>query len=367
MKNNMLKIIAVTLIILAAFAIVLNSQNQQNDKIKIGAIFMLSGVGSNWGENSQKGSDMAVEDINKAGGINGKMLEIIYEDNSGDSPTEAVKSLEKLMSDGIKIILGPNWSPSGNAVAPIACDNKIIMISPSLGVADFNEKCDYLFNLWPHDDVLSRRLGGYLYEKGHRKAAVLGSLQAWENVQANAVKKGFENAGGSVVSFQLTQNDEKDFRAEALKIKESSPDAVVFTNYAYEHLAAKRLREIGVNVIFFSVLMDDDRIKGAEGAFENAIVITSFTPSEMFVERFADKHKTQPDIGSDTSYDAVMLIGKAMEETNTTDTESIKNYLNSLKTYEGISGSLVFDGKGGVMKEPRFMTVKNNTLVDLPE
>jgi len=363
--STIITTISLIAIILLTACSGITTQAVHNEPIKIGAVLMLTGVGSNWGDNSQKGAELAVKEINSNDGINGKLIEIVYEDNQGDNPAVAVTALHKLNAQDIKIVLGPNWSPSGNAVAPMACDEGILMISPSLGVADFNEKCDYLFNLWPHDDALSTKLGGYLFEKGHRKIAILGSQQVWEETQAKAVKKGFETAGGKVVSLQLPQSGQQDFRTEALKIKAANPDAVVLTAYSFEHLAAKQLKEIGVTAPFYSILIDDDRIKGAEGTLENTIVITSFTPNKEFVDKFVATHHEQPDIGSDTSYDSVMLIANAMRETNSYDPTILKDYLNALKSYSGASGNLEFDGKGGVTKQARFMMVKNSTLTPL--
>lgn len=367
MKLNRVYAASILLLFIAACAMQTNiapAAVAQNETIKIGAIFMLTGVGSNWGTNSQQGIELAIKEINGDGGIDGKFLEVIYEDNQGDNPAAAVTALQKLSAQDVQIVLGPNWSPSGIATAPIACDEKILMISPSLGVADFNEKCDYLFNLWPHDELLSESLGKYLYAQGYRKIAILGSGQVWEETQALAVRKEFESSGGQVVAFQLPQAGEQDFRTDALKIKESDPEAVV-VQYSFQHLAAKQLRQIGVIAPFYAVLTDDERIKGAEGALEETVVITSFTPTREFVDKFAAEYNAQPDIGSDTSYDAVMLLAKAMKETHSTDPTTLKDYINGLKDYEGVSGKLTFDGKGGVAKPQKMMMIKNNKLSPL--
>jgi len=125
------------------------------------------------------------------------------------------------------------------------------------------------------------------------------------------------------------------------------------------------MKDIGVNAQFFSVLMDDERIKGSDGAFEGTIAITSFTPTEKFITKFKQKYNEEADMGSDTAYDAAMLLAKAMKGTGSTDVDILKDYLNDLETYDGASGHLTFDGKGGVTKTPSFKIVKNGKLVDL--
>jgi len=337
----------------------------EENTVRIGAIFMLSDFAAEWGEQSQMGADLAVKRINENGGINGKTLEIVYEDNQADDSMTTMTVFRRLRSMGIRIFLGPNWSQSGKAIAPIVCDDDAMMISPSLGVADFNEECDRTFNLWPHDKELSKKLGGELYDQGFRRLAIMGSLQIWENEQAAAVKEGFEGAGGEVVAYEILQMGQRDLRGEVLKVAEAEPDAVVFTNAGTDHITAIRLRELGVPAKFFSVLLDNDRVKAANGAFEETVIISSFTPNDDFRKAFVAEYGEQPDIGSDTTYDAVMLLARAMEETGSEDPEVVSAYINKLDRLKGVSGVMEFDGKGGVNKAPRYMVVRDGMIQPL--
>lgn len=358
-------VIAVITVIIIALFRVFYLTSKTHKPIKIGAIFMLSGTGSNWGLNSQRGVDLAIEQINSEGGINNRKLEIVYEDNQGDDARVAVSAFFRLFKNNIKIILGPNWSPSGLALAPLACDKQVLMISPTLGMAGFNEECDYLFNVWPHDSLLSEELAKLVYHEGYRKIAILGSQQTWEQEQAFIIKEMFENLGGEVVSFHLPSKEEREFSNEVRNIKQIGPEAVVLTlGTASSGLAAKNLYKAGVRVPFYAVLITDQSIQDAEGGLEGTVVITSFTPNQEFTDLFVSKYGEQPDIGSDTSYDAIKLIAQAIEETGSTDPTVVKDYINSLEKYEGVSGSLIFDGKGGVTKPFRFTVVKANKIAN---
>ncbi|MEK6960860.1 MAG: ABC transporter substrate-binding protein [Nanoarchaeota archaeon] len=192
------------------------SPANQKEPITIGAVLILTGTGSNWGQNSRQGADLAVKELNAEGGVLGRQLKMDYEDNPNDYPASAVTALNSLTAKDVKIVIGTTWSTSGLAVAPIACDERILMISPTLGMADFNERCDYLQNIWPHDATLSAELGRHIYNKGHRRLAILGSQQNWEEEQARAVMKGFEEAGGKTVAFELPAGDSQDFKTELL-------------------------------------------------------------------------------------------------------------------------------------------------------
>ena len=333
------------------------------EPIKIGGILMMSGKHATWGVNAERGASMAIADINAKGGVLGRPLKLIVEDNQGDNAKIAVTSLHKLNSEGVKFVLGPNWSPSGLSVAPVACEAGVVMISPSLGVAGFNEECDYIFNVWPHDDSLSTLVGKHAVSLGYTKIAVLGSQQVWEEAQARAVKEGVVAAGGDVL-LEIAQEGERDFEAEATKIKAFGPDAVVLTSYSNIDIAAKRVRELGVEAPFFSVTLDQDLVSRAPKAFEGAVIATSFTPSAAHVAKYVAKYNEEPDIGgADTGYDAVMLLAEAMKATKSTDPAKVKDYLNGLETYDGVSGHLTFDGKGAVTKPPVFKVVKDGKIV----
>jgi branched-chain amino acid transport system substrate-binding protein len=339
----------------------------EEEKTKIGAILMLTGpVGTSWGEYSLKGIELAIKEVNAKGGIDGKKLELVVEDNRGDNPKVAISAFHKLVSeDKVTVIIGPNWSPSGLALAPLVDDKKVVMVSPSLGVADFNEHSDYIFNLWPHDVSITDELAKHVYNEGHRRVAVLGSLQVWEMQQAERFKKTFEKIGGEVVSFQLPNPEDRELRAEAAKIKASDAEAVVFTNMGKEGLSAKRIRESGVDIPFFSILLDDEQLRAAEGALEGAIVVTSFTPTKRFVEKFRQEYGEEPLTTSDTAYDSVMLIAKAMKATGSTDAEKIQDHINSLKTFSGASGHFVFDEKGGVNKPFALKQVRDGVVIEI--
>lgn len=332
----------------------------QTETIDIGAIFMLTGVGSYQGVQSLNGARMAIEEINSEGGINGTMLNLIPEDNKGDDAPQAITALNKLLSSKVKVILGPNWATSSSAVAPIACSEGALMFASS-GNSDFNEMCDSLFTLFPHNEIESRKLGQYIYDQGFRRLAILGSAQSWEEAQARYVREGFENAGGKVVVYELPPKDDSDFMTSALKISEADPDAV-YLQFTFIHLASRQLRQAGVKAPFFAVLVDDDRIKGSQGALEGTQVISSFTPTDDFVRRYFARYNSSPDLASDTFYDSVKIIAQAMAQTNSTDPGVLKQYLGNLKSYKGASGDLTFDGKRAASKPSRFMVVKGNKL-----
>ncbi len=142
------------------------------------------------------------------------------------------------------------------------------------------------------------------------------------------------------------------------------PDAV-YLQLAFQQIAARQLRQMGIEAPIYSVLTDEERITGSQGALEGAIILSSLTPTTEFTRKYKEEYGKEPDIGSDTAYDSVMLIAKAITETKSTDPTSLKDYIRSLKSYTGGSGELSFDGAGGVTKPFKTLEVRGNKTVEI--
>lgn len=342
----------------------MNNNSNKEETIKIGAIFPLSGSASLDGENAMKGIQLDVKEINSQGGINGKKIELVAEDSLGDDSKTVISAYNSLKSKDINLFIGPMYSPAGQALAPIVCNDKSILIAPAIGIKGFTTpSCNYTFDVWPVDYGSSKKLGEFVVKSGYKRIAIIGSTQSWCEEQANAVKEGVIDSKGNVVSYIITDDSNKDFLTEVTKINNAKPDAVVFTNYFTMNIVSKKLRDHGNNASFFTVLLNPIDITNAKGAFENAITITSYTPTDEFSNKFNKEYGKLPGFPSDSSYDSMMLLTKAIAKTNSTDPTKIQEYLHTLKTYEGASGNLTFDSNGGVTKESLLYIVKNGTLV----
>ncbi len=362
MRNKFIVVVIASILVISG--VFLLSEAQKQNSIEIGSILILTGEGSNWGEAAKNGINLAIEDINKEGGVNGRLLKADHQDDRSD-PKQSVNSFNQLRQEGINIIIGTSWSHTGLPLVDMADEQKVLMISPSLGVKEFNEASPYLFNTWPHDFILSRALADYVYSKGVRKVAMIGAQQVWVKDQTINFKQRFEELGGEVVMLVEPDPSDKTPYTDALKIKEISGeiDAIISTTdgILVGTLVAKRVRELGINKPIYSITVDQDIITASEGAYEGMEYLTSLTPSEEFKERYEEKYGIPIDISADSAYDAVMLISKAMKETGSEDPIILQEYLNDLKEYQGMSGNLVFDGKGGVTKEFVTMKVENGT------
>lgn len=341
--------------------------NSSSGEIKLGSILILSGDGASWGEASKNGIDMAVEDLNKNGGILGKKVTIAHEDNQSQ-PKLAVGLFQKLTDSGVNYIIGPNWSNSGLPLIDLAKSKRTVIVSPSLGLKEFNEGNEYLFNTWPHDTLLSEKLADYVYCTGKRNVVVFGLQDVWNNAQTKAFSERFIALGGTIATTYEPVSTDTDARGEIAKLKNlPNVDAIVMTNSGFNQFSimARQLRELGVKVPFYSITVDSKLIADCGSACENLIYLTFLTPSNAFEARYKETYGREVEIGADSAYDAVMLIAKAMEETKSTDTTVVAKYMAGIKEYDGASGHIVSDGKRGFTKDYKVIQVVNGVPTEI--
>lgn len=323
-----------------------------SDSIKIGSVLILTGEGASWGNAARNGIDMAVEKINAAGGLLGKRLIAVHQDDHGD-PKTSISAFRQLTSEGARFIIGPTWSNLGLPLIDMADKSKTIVISPSLGVAKFNESSRFLFNTWPHDSLLSEKLADYVFSKNHRTVAIVGAEHVWVKEQTTAFKERFEKLGGKVGFLTEPLPGTTDLRTDALKlVNVPGIDAVISTTdgVLVGSLMAKALLDHRSKLPFFSISLDEAAIDAAQGGFEGLEFLTFLTPTSEFKQEYESRFHTGIDIGADSAYDAVMLLAQAIRESGSVDTEAVSAKLSEIKKYNGVSGLLVSDGKRGFTK-----------------
>lgn len=351
-------------LVLALLPTVLGTRNQaqaESASWKVGVLLCLTGGCAEPGNNALNGIKLAAEEINHSGGVLGRKIELVVEDTrEAESAANSVAGYQKLALDkDIQYIIGPTWTIGGLGIAPIVAKRKdLIMVSPSLGVADFNEAGDHLFNIWPHDSYSTEGLAAYAMNHGWKTAAVLSNQGPWESVQAKVFADAFKKLGGQVVAYEEPLASVMDLKAEALRIKSKNPQVVFMSNYTQMDSAARDLRNMHFNGQIMSILMDETRIKNADGALEGALFARYADATKSFAENYERAFQQKPGIASDTGYDALKLFASAVEGAKSFDVSVVKKTISSTKL-AGAGGEIVFDGKGGVVKHPEFWVVKN--------
>ncbi len=371
-RINRIALIAIVVALIAAGIGFIKNKSTPNSKtgdIKIGAALILSGEGASWGESAKNGVSMAVNEINTDGGIDGRMISVVYED--ANSPQTAISAFQKLTTvDGVRFIIGPNWSVQGIPLIKLADQTKVVVISPSLGVKEFNESSKYLFNTWPHDFILSRNLADYAYNKGRRNVALLGANEVWVKDQTSNFADRFKQIGGKVALTYEPLTTESDVRSELLKIKaDKTIDAIVLTTdgYSLTDVIAKQLKALSISLPVYAITIDGQILKDCNGACDGFTMLTFLTPTKEFSDKYVKTYNRNVEVGSDSAYDAVMILAGAIRETKSTDTDKVAQYLSSVKNYSGASGELVSDSKNAFTKPFLVTKIVNGVPVPIKE
>jgi branched-chain amino acid transport system substrate-binding protein len=237
-------------------------------------------------------------------------------------------------------------------IAPLVAQNKeILVISPSVGLKDFNETADNIFNTWPHDEKATRALARYARNKNWKTAAIFGSQDPWVKTQSDVFAEEFMQLGGSISIRVEPIPTSRDLKTEALKIRNSKPDVVFFSNYQAD-VFARNLKELNAELPKLSILMERERVKAANGALEGTVFAQYEEPAIGFKEAFRKKFATEPGITADSAFDAVMLYAKAIVDVGGEEVSAVKDRLHNIRGYKGASGTFSFDATGAVDKNP---------------
>lgn len=334
---------------------------RESSTFPIGALLCLTGECAEWGTEALNGMTLAAEELNARGGVLNRRVELVIEDSKDTHPADSVTAFKRLqnMSD-LKYIVGPSWTPSGLAIAPLAArDRELIVTSPSLGVKDFDHAGDNLFNLWPHDEKKARLLARHAVERGWRRVAIFSSQQPWAKAQGDFFAEELESHGAEVTAIVEPLADARELKAEALRVAESSPDAVYFAVFSEQLVVAEReLDRLGLEVPRLVILIDDTTLKLANGSLEGAISARFPGANSDFIYRYRARFGAHPGISADTAYDTVLLYAQAIERARTFEPGVVKKELAATTDFDGASGRVSFDEHGGVTKEPELFVIR---------
>lgn len=340
---------------------------------KIGAILPLTGDISEYGKRCKNGIDLAVDETNKVGGINGKKVEIVYEDSKG-VPKEGVATAQKLINiDKVKAILGAVASSVTLAIEPLATQNEVILFSPASSSPKLTGISPFFFRTWPSDVLEAEVLADFAYKKLNiRNIAIIYVNNDYGIGLKEEFSRTFAKLGGKVLLAEGYPQNNKEFRSILTKIKGKKPQSIYLAGYHKEMaFASKQIREMKIKA---QILGDADYgieelLNITKEAAEGAIyatptydVKTGTKTMITFANNFKEKYGKEPSVFEANSYDAMKILASAIETVGY-DGRKILNYISQLKNYDGSSGSITFE-KGDVRKPITIKIVKGGKFVN---
>jgi branched-chain amino acid transport system substrate-binding protein len=328
--------------------------------IVVGFYGSLTGDGASFGQSSKEGAELAVGEINAAGGLlGGRRIELLTEDDQS-RPEEASSAVTKLVTqDRVVAVLGEVASRRTLAAAPVAQRYQVPMITP----ASTNEKVtavgDYIFRVCFIDPFQGEVLAKFAYnDLKARRVAILTDIQQDYSVGLSAaVAEHFKAAGGTVLPAVSYSSGDADFRAVLTQVRGQRPDAIFATGYYSEAaIIVRQARELGLKV---PILGGDgwvgEPLKNGREALQNTYISNHYSGDnpdpvvQNFVKAYRAKFSREPDSIAALSYDAVKVLADAMTRAGSTEGPKVRAALASADV-AGVTGQLKMNARRDVDK-----------------
>jgi branched-chain amino acid transport system substrate-binding protein len=340
--------------------------------IKVGEFASLTGKEAAFGQSSHKGTALAIDEINAAGGVLGRKLDLIYEDNR-TMPGESASIVKKLISrDKVVAILGEVATGRSLEAAPICQQNGIPQISPSSTNPRVTQMGDYIFRVCFTDEFQGKLLADFAVgaRMKAKKVAILTDVSAPYSVGlAKYFREPFVKAGGTVVLEQKFNSGDKDFKAQLTAIKAATPDAIFAPCYYTEAgLIAVQARQLGINVPLFGGdgWEAPELIQIGGAAMEGTYYSTHYSAEDSspavqsFVKKFKAKYNNEvPDAMAALGYDSAYVLADAIKRAGSTDGSKIRDALAATKDFPGVTGKTTIDANRNATKPAVIITVEN--------
>ncbi len=349
--------------------------NTNANEIIIGLNYELSGGAATYGSSSVEGIELAVDQINAAGGVNGKKLKLVKYDNKSDAAESTTLATRLMTQDKASIVLGPATSGAFKATIPVATKNKISVASGSATAEDVTSDAsgvkEYAFRICFRDSYQGTSMANYALKNLSKKKAVVimdSSSDYGKGLAANFIKT-FEAGGGSIVAQEAYVAGDTDFNAILTKIKGQDFDVIFIPGYYNEAgLIIKQARAQGITAPVLGadgfdspVLLD---LAGAEALndvyFSNHYSSLDQDPAvQQFIKDFKAKYNKEPDAFAALGYDLAKFAADAIKRSEKTDGVSIKNALAATKDFAGVTGSFSIDENHNAVKQAVVIGLKD--------
>ena len=341
--------------------------NAIGDTIKIGVNYELSGNVATYGQDSVKGVEMAIAEINAAGGVDGKKIEVVKYDTKSE-PAEATTLATKLMTqDKVVTIIGPATSGSFKATIPVANPNEVPVVSGSATADDVTvmggKVQEFAFRTCYSDSFQGTAMANYAAnEKGAKTAAIVKDISSdYGKGLAESFKTTFEAAGGQIVAEESYSAGDTDFNAILTRLKGQQFDVIYIPGYYNEAgLIIKQARALGITApIVGADGFDSPTLLDLAGAdalndvyFSNHYSNLDKDPKvQKFIADFKAKYNAEPGAFSALGYDTAYFVADAIKRAETKDSLGIQKAMAATKDYPGVTGTFSVDENHNAVKE----------------
>ena len=354
---------------------------EESPDVKIGIIVSLTGSGAPYGNSIQRGAELAIGEINAAGGMEvfergQKPITVVTRDVQSDGAV-GVQAAREMIDTGVVAAIGADVSDVTLAIAPLFQAASVVLMSPSSSAPKISDAGDFIYRNYPSDELEALGAADHIFNAtGLREAAIIAQQTEFGLGQKNSFIERFRMLGGREIgqeSYPATASED-DFARIAESIEASDPPAVYIAGYTPDTVAvARALRAAGSDAALFgtaSILPAELQ----EGDFADVeglqFPLASWDPLSVdenvrrFVAAFQGQYGMEPDVYAAHAYDAMNILALAIREAGL-DPQELRFYLNGMNPYPGVTGATDFDDKGDVRKFHRMYEIRNGVAVSI--
>ena len=350
------------------------SNGGNGGEILVGEYGSLTGPQATFGQSNHNGVMMAADEINAAGGVNGRKIKVLTEDDQSKTE-EAANAVTKLISqNSVTAIIGEVASSCSIAAAPICQSNKVPMLTPSSTNDDVTKKGDYIFRTCFTDSYQGENIAKYVAQQlGLKRAAILTDVKNdYSTGLTRVITQTFTSLGGQIVGQQSYANGDSDFRSQLTALKATNPQVIFVPGY-YTDIGqiAQQGRDLGITAPFAggdgweSPKLIEIGGKALEGSFyTNHYFYADPNPIvRNFVQKYKDRYGATPDAMAALGYDGMKVMADAMKRAKKIDGPSIRDALAQTKGYQGVTGTITMGpDRNAVGKRIVIEEIKNGQL-----
>ncbi len=360
--------------------------------LKVGVYGSLTGTDATFGQSTKKGIELAVKEINDAGGIGGAKIALTVEDDQG-RPEEAATVVDKLISqDNVITVIGEVASSRSIAAAPKCQNAGIPMISPSSTNPEVTQKGDYIFRVCFIDPFQGTAMAKFVHNDLHRnKVAILKDVKNDYSVGlAQFFTQTFTSLGGTVVGEESYSAGDTDFKPQLTALKARNPEALFIPGYYTEvGLIARQARDIGLNVVLTGgdgwdssdlVKVGGDALKGAYFSTHYSAQDTS-AAIQTYLTKFKAAYNEVPDGIGALAYDAGNILAAALKRVHEKDpaafqallvggsgdarknaTRMLRDEIAATANFDGVTGNISINSERNAVKPAVVVQVDANSI-----
>jgi branched-chain amino acid transport system substrate-binding protein len=346
------------------------SRNHDNE-ITIGAFLSLSGPDSTFGSDTREGMDLALEEVNAAGGIKGKRVRVLYEDDKSTTFEATHKVRQLIDRDKVIAVVGEVASSRSLAGGLIANTNKTPLISPSSTAVSVTKNRPWVFRTCFTDEQQGKVAARYIWNTLEKKRAAIFwvAQDTYSSGLAASFRAEYVRLGGELVADKSYPKGETSFRTYLSELKAKEPEIIFVPNYYNDMVfVARHAAELGIpgSMFFGGDGWDSATLtEGAGPAIEGAYLTNHFAEdlpwevSKRFFENFSAKYKHSPGSFSADGYDCARVVFDAIERASAVTREEVRKALLEMKDFQGATGTMSFDAERNANKPIVIVQIKD--------